>query len=249
MRRIICTLSTALACSLPFSRLSAAESKPKDPAISDQAARVAFTSFPPWTFKNQGGQYAGILVDYLRDVAKDINLSLKEEDIPIARLHHSMRQGRLDLFFTKAAFQPLECCASLGKSFDSETVILRLKQGPAWNAAHPGDSSICRVGLSGYSVAGFKMYDADSPETCIRMVLRGRLPYLIGERYSLTSVLQSQSKSIVDNFAEPIVLDLQQYDLFITKSLDQSSYGPLLRKAIEQRKLSDYMSRYLAPKP
>lgn len=205
-------------------------------------ARVAFTKFPPWSFKNSDGQYVGILVDYIRDLARIAGVALREEDIPIARLHHSFLQGKLDLFF--AHHTSLDCCVAIDKAYDGETIVIGRKKGPLFDLSNQGHS-ICRTGLSGYEVPGFRMFDADSLETCIRMVARDRLPFLVGERMSLLKVLQSHPRETHGLFAEPVVVEKRAIYLYLSKAIDSTPSGQALRKAAQERKIGEYMNRYM----
>jgi ABC-type amino acid transport substrate-binding protein len=220
-----------------------------NPAGAPAFARVAFTNFPPWCFKDQNGRYQGILVDFLRDLSQDAGLTLREEDVPIARLHHSLSHGKLDLFVSKMPEGGFNCCASLGKAFDSEVVILGKNSGPGWDVNRTAGINICRTGLSGYNIPGFRMFDADSLDTCVRMVTHDRLPFVIGERHSMTMTMQRQKPEVSRLFSAPQVVEKKEFHLFISHSLDQTAFGPMIRKALLQRKISDYISRYLDSKP
>ncbi|HYX33070.1 MAG TPA: transporter substrate-binding domain-containing protein [Oligoflexus sp.] len=246
MRRSLCKLILGIASFASTHPTWAADTVTPSPALP--VARVSFTNFPPWCVKGSNGQYQGIIVDYLRDLAKDVNLGLREEVVPIARLHHSLSHGKIDLFFSRVPDKGFDCCTSLGKAFDSEIIILGRKSGPEWNK-NTDVHSICRTGLSGYSIPGFRMFDADSLETCIRMVSRDRLPFLMGERLSLSQTLQAQTAEVIALFAAPQVVETRKFHFFITKALDQTTFGPLIRKATAQRKLTDYISRYADTKP
>lgn len=246
MRRTICYLLIWTAALHSTGRIFAAEAAL--PTVGTPIARVSFTTFPPWSFKDRAGRYTGVLVEYLRDLAKDVGLALREEDVPIARLHHSLRQGKVDLFFSKVPESGFDCCVSLGKALESETVVLGRKNGPAWDASRPAGHSICRTGLSGYQIPGFRMFDADSLATCVRMVSRDRLPFLIGERHSLTRSLLAETSDVSSLFATPLVVDKQEFHFFVSRALDQTSFGPLIRKAITHRKLIDYINRFAEAK-
>ncbi len=188
-------------------------------------------------------------MDFFQDLSKDISLPLKIEDVPIARLHHSLSHGKLDLFVSRLPDKEYDCCLSLGKAFETESVIIGRKAGPPWENPSKTEYSICRTGLSGYHIPGFHMFDANSLDTCVRMVARNRIPFLIGERFSLQKVLQMQAAEIRNLFSPPVVVEKKEFHFFISKHLDRSSFGPALRKAISQRKLSDYISRHSDSKP
>jgi ABC-type amino acid transport substrate-binding protein/exonuclease VII small subunit len=227
-----------------FNLLASEAANPLEMCTPPRVARVSYTKFPPWAYKNEKGQFVGILVDYIRDLAREAHLTLKEDEIPIARLHHSLARGKLDIFFAQTPEKDLPCCVSLGATHSSEIVIIGRKKGPDWDPHSKVRHSICRTGLSGYQVPGFHMFDADGPETCVRMVSRDRLPFLIGERYSALKIVHEQLRGAADLFADPVVVEKTPIHLYISKSLDRSSYGPALRKAARELKLNDYIMRY-----
>lgn len=210
--------------------------------------RVAFTDFPPWSFKDSSGKQKGILVDFFHDLSESVGIPLKVETVPISRLHHFLSHGKLDLFVARVAEKGYDCCLPLDKVFDVETVIIGRKSGPPWTPSPNGDSSICRTGLSGYSVPGYRMFDASNLQTCVRMVVGNRLDYMIGERFSVKKVLSDQPSEIRNAFANPVVWQKTGLHLFISRQLDQSSVGPSVRKALLQLKVSDYIARYLDSK-
>lgn len=210
--------------------------------------RVAFTDFPPWSFKDSSGQQKGILVDYFHDLSESVGIPLKVETVPISRLHHFLSHGKLDLFVARIAEKGYDCCLPLDKVFDIETVIIGRKSGPTWTPSPSGDSSICRTGLSGYSIPGYRMFDANNLQTCARMVAGNRLEFMIGERFSLHKILSDQPPEIRNALANPVVWQKTELHLFISRQLDQSSAGPSLRKALSQLKESNYIARYMDSK-
>ncbi len=254
MRRISRHLLIAAAGLMPFilfANTQPGKTPAPVPTSQPQPAfiRVAFTNFPPWCYKDDKDQYQGILVDFFQDLSQDINLPLKVEDVPIARLHHSLSHGKLDLFVSRIPEKDFDCCLSLGKAFDTESVVIGRKSGPPWEIPPKAQYGICRTGLSGYIVPGCSMFDANSLDTCVRMVARNRIPFLIGERFSLQKVLQKEPPEIRNLFSPAVVVEKKEFHFFINKHLDQSSFGPALRKAIAQRKLMDYISRHSDSKP
>jgi ABC-type amino acid transport substrate-binding protein len=109
--------------------------------------RVAFTDFPPWSFKDSSGKQKGILVDFFHDLAESVGLPLKVETVPISRLHHFLSHGKLDLFVARMAEKGYDCCLPLDKVFDIETVIIGRKSGPPWTPSPSGtpQASVVRV--------------------------------------------------------------------------------------------------------
>lgn len=211
--------------------------------------RVAFTDFPPWSFKDSSGQQKGILVDFFQDLSQSLGIPLKVETVPISRLHHFLSHGKLDLFVARIADKGYDCCLPVDKVFDIETVIIGRKSGEPWTPSPVGSPSICRTGLSGYNVPAYRMFDASNLQTCVRMVAGNRLEYMIGERFSLHKILSNQPVEIRNAFANPVVWQKTELHLFISRQLDQSSLGPSLRKALIQLKLSNYIARYMDTKP
>jgi len=211
--------------------------------------RVAFAEFPPWSFQDTNGQQKGILVDFFSDLSESIGIPLKVEIVRISRLHHFLSHGKLDLFVARMTDQAYDCCRPLYKVFDIETVIIGRKSGPPWTPSPHGEPVICRTGLSGYSVPGFRMFDAGNLNTCMRMVKGHRLDYMVGERYSLQKVLSEQPPEIRNSFANPVVWQKAELHLFISKQLDQSSVGSSIHKALLKLNVSNYITRYLEKKP
>lgn len=211
--------------------------------------RVAFTDFPPWSFKDASGQQKGILVDFFHDLSQSVGVPLKVETVPISRLHHFLNHGKLDLFVARMTEKGYDCCLPLDKVFDIETVIIGRKSGQPWTPTPTGTPSICRTGLSGYSVPAYRMFDASNLQTCVRMVVGNRLEYMIGERYSLQKILSEQPPEVRNAVANPVVWQKTGLHLFISRQLDQSSLGPAVRKAFFQLKANNYIARYMDTKP
>jgi hypothetical protein len=210
-----------------------------------ESIRVAFTDFPPWSYKDSSGQQKGILVDFFQDLSQSVGIPLRVETVPISRLHHFLSHGKLDLFVARMAEKGYDCCLPLDKVFDIETVIIGRKSAEPWTPSPSGTPSICRTGLSGYSVPAYRMFDASNLQTCVRMVVGNRLEYMIGERYSLQKILSEQPPEIRNAFASPVVWQKTGLHLFISRQLDQSSVGPALRKAFFQLKVNTYIARYM----
>lgn len=263
MQLTLSQILITIACMMPLHLLSGASPEDRGNTLTTSPqlkpthgtqgkpafVRVAFTHFPPWSYKDLNGQHRGILVDFFKDLSQEIGVPLKVEDVPIARLHHSQSQGKIDLFVSRAPEKELNCCLSLGKAFESETVIIGRISGPQWDNRSTAEHNICRTGLSGYNISGFRMFDANNLETCIRMVARNRVPFLVGERQSLNKLLQEQPPEIRSLFNSPLVVEKKDLHFFITRHLDQSSLGPEIRKALIQLKLTDYIRRYSDSKP
>jgi hypothetical protein len=68
---------------------------------------------------------------------------------------------------------------------------------------------------------------------------------MIGERFSINTILSDQPSEIRNTLATPVVWQKTGLHLFISRQLDQSSVGPSLRKALFQLKPGNYIARYL----
>ena len=69
------------------------------PAAAEKLVAGVEAAFPPWAYV-EGGEYKGIAIDAMREIAKDQNMDVEFKDLPWPSLIPALSKGRIDLLVT-----------------------------------------------------------------------------------------------------------------------------------------------------
>ena len=67
-------------------------------ATEKQVLVGGFVDFPPLTYADRDGQPAGITIDYINALAEQAGFIIHWQELPVARVHHFLRSGEVDLW-------------------------------------------------------------------------------------------------------------------------------------------------------
>ena len=67
-------------------------------ATEKQVLVGGFVDFPPLTYADPDGRPAGITIDYLNALAEQAGYVIHWQELPVARVHHFLRSGEVDLW-------------------------------------------------------------------------------------------------------------------------------------------------------
>ncbi|MCH8498820.1 MAG: transporter substrate-binding domain-containing protein [Marinobacter sp.] len=78
-----------------FMSLGASASSPS----ADRRVLIGgFVDFPPLTYLNNEGQATGTVIDHINRVAERAGFTVRWQELPVARVHHFLRSGEVDIW-------------------------------------------------------------------------------------------------------------------------------------------------------
>lgn len=187
-------------CVLGLAPVLAAAGTPDFPR-GTEIVRIAYTEFPPFTYRNELGQPAGSLIELTRQVAIEAGYRPEFVNLPVSRINLYLRNGKVDLSVGLSGVPVL-------KNDVLESVITpSVVQLSAWYTegtpalTHFDDfQGKAVIVISGYTYGGLlehlsrlpgvRITEAPHHRSAVDMLRRGRGDYVLDYRQPVRQVLE-----------------------------------------------------------
>ncbi len=211
-------------------------------------ARILYTELSPWVAINSKDEASGIIPAYFNAILKDTSITPAAKIVPIGRIHQMIQDGDIDMFIAPIPRDALPKAKGVKQVYQASTVIISSKTSPPWKVGIQTKTKVCRSALSGYHLEGHEMVDAPQLDQCAKMLISGRIQYMVGEKLSLLHIL-NQINPRRDGYGEIVEIAKTPMTLFLSKKLleEESSakilanvnkidFNTIVRQASQQQK-------------
>ncbi len=149
--------------------------------------------FPPFESKNEKGEIVGFDVDMARELAKDLGVRLKIEEMPFETLPTALRGGQIDLIVSGMSAKPERAKTVSFSDIYYETVLcLLIHTGSGIEKAADADGKriAVKTGTTGADVAKVRFPKATlipfpTEGACALEVATGRADAFLYDRHSI----------------------------------------------------------------
>lgn len=167
--------------------------------------RIGYIEFPPFTYTDDNGRPAGILIDMASKVYPEAGYGYEAASYPVRRLASYIGSGDLDIWMGLKTLPEFEGKAFIGKTVVAELVLrayFKGKKQPIITREDMNGKSI--IVMRGYSYGGWITYiedpknhinyiKANKHDAAFNMLLAGRADYLLDYREPSEMALQKIS--------------------------------------------------------
>jgi polar amino acid transport system substrate-binding protein len=207
--------------------------------------RLGYIEFPPFTYTDEAGKPAGILIDLAKKTYPAAGYEFTAVSLPVRRLASYIASGDLDIWMGLKTIPEFEGKAYVGKSVIAELVLrayTRGKKPPIYTQNDLAGKSI--IVMRGYSYGGWITYIEDSAnkinhikankhDAAFNMLLAGRADYLLDYREPSDAALK---KIKIPDLTFNQISALPCYFVFSKKLPDGQEIVDRLDKAYEKLK-------------
>ncbi len=149
--------------------------------------------FPPFESKNEKGEIVGFDMDMARELAKDLGVKLKVEDLPFETLPTALRGGQIDLIVSGMSAKPERAkTVAFSDTYYETVLVLLVHTGSGIEKAADADGKriAVKTGTTGADVAKEKFKKATlipfpTEGACALEVATGRADAFIYDRHSI----------------------------------------------------------------
>lgn len=164
--------------------------------------KLGYIEFPPFTYTDDHGKPAGILIDLAKKVYPEAGCDFVAVSYPVRRLASYIGSGDLDIWMGLKTLPEFEGKSYVGKSVIAELVLrayTRGKKAPILTQADLAGKSI--IVMRGYSYGGWITFiedpknkvnhiKANKHDAAFNMLLAGRAEYLLDYKEPSETALQ-----------------------------------------------------------